>query len=167
MNTLELAQAGEVEACYHIVDEGREFQRSQGFVQWTDDYPNLDTIRRDVQAGKGYAVKVDGRLAGYLCIDFSGEPDYEQIEGKWRSEQPYAVVHRMAFSGKFRGKGLADSVFALVEKLCADKNVGCIRIDTDFPNKRMQHVLEKNGFVRCGVIQFQGNRRIAYDKLLA
>ena len=103
MISLEPAQAGDVEACALILEEGRRFQREQGFVQWTDDYPNIDTVRQDVQAETGYVLRVDGRLAGYLSIGFSGDPDYAEIKGSWRSDAPYAVVHRMAFSGKFRG----------------------------------------------------------------
>ena len=57
-----------------------------------------------VQAGTGYVIRVDGTLAGYLSIGFSGDPDYAKIRGSWRLDAPYAVVHRMAFSGKFRGE---------------------------------------------------------------
>ena len=30
----------------------------------------------------------------------------------------------------------------------------------------MQHILDKNSFVRCGVSTFQESGKIAYDKLL-
>ena len=43
------------------------------------------------------------------------------------------------------------------------RNIG---VDMDFPNLRMQRVLEKNGFVRRGVVVFQGSGKIAYDKTL-
>lgn len=33
------AQLSEVDACYDLIDQGRAFQRKQGFVQWTSDYP--------------------------------------------------------------------------------------------------------------------------------
>lgn len=167
MLTLELARADEIEACNEILQEGRQFQREQGFVQWTEDYPNMDTIRGDVAAGTGYALRADGVTAGYLCVDFSGEPAYAEIEGAWGAEQPYAVVHRMAFSRKSRGMGLVDTAFALIEKLCLDRHISYIRVDTDFPNRRMQHILEKNGFIRRGTIVFQGSKKIAYDKLLS
>lgn len=167
MLTLELAKATEIELCGGIIQEGRQFQREQGFVQWTDDYPNMDTIRGDVAAGTGYVLRVDGAIAGYMCLDFAGEPAYADIEGKWGAEQPYAVVHRMAFSRKFRGTGLVDAAFALIEKLCLERGVAYIRVDTDFPNKRMQHILSKNGFTRRGTIVFQGSGKIAYDKLLS
>ncbi len=167
MISLDLAVMEELADCYKAVDSGRTFQREQGFVQWTEEYPNLDTLRSDILCQKGYAVKVDGVIAGYLCIDFDGEPAYDTIDGAWRTEEPYAVVHRMAFDRAFRGMGLADAVFSGVESLCRSRGVRNIRVDTDFPNLRMQHVLEKNGFVRCGVVVFQGSGKIAYDKILA
>ena len=45
------------------------------------------------------------------------------------------------------------------------EDVYYIRIDTDFPNKRMQHIFIKNGFKECGVINFKGPKK-AYDKIL-
>lgn len=166
MNTLELAQVKDIEICSEIINAGKAFQREQGFVQWTEDYPNIDIIRDDVQCQKGYAVKVNGNIAGYMCIDFDGEPAYDDIEGNWQTEKPYAVVHRMAFSEAYRGMGLADIAFHLIEELCLSNGVKSIRVDTDFPNKRMQHILEKNGFVNRGVIIFQGSGKLAYDKSL-
>ena len=165
MNTLEVAKPQDLELCWQIINEGREFQREQGFVQWDDTYPTIDLIREDIKIGKGYVLRIDGVIAGYMFIDFSDEPAYLNIKGKWRSEEKYAVVHRMAFSKNFQGKGLSAITFELIEKLCLDNGVKYIRMDTDFPNNRMQHVLTKNGFVNCGVILFQGEK-LAYDKLL-
>lgn len=166
MYSLESAQLKDVAACYEIIQAAKEFQREQGFIQWTDDYPNESTVRSDVQAKKGYVITAEHEIAGYLCIDFSGEPAYENIEGKWHTELPYAVVHRMAFSRKFRGKGLSGIALNIVEKLCLSQNINSIRVDTDSQNKRMQHILEKSGFTRCGVIIFQGSEKLAYDKKL-
>ena len=109
---------------------------------------------------------MDEKLAGYMCIDFSGEPAYSDIKGAWSAERDYAVVRRIAFSKEFIGIGLADIAFKLIEKVCLDNKVPYIRINTGFSNKRMQHILEKNGFVQCGVVVLQGGEKIAYDKLL-
>ena len=166
MYSLVKAEPEDLEICYQIIDSGRNFQRAQGFTQWTDDYPNIDTIKNDIKNSKGYVVKADGVIAGYMCIDFDGEPAYLNIDGEWGTSEPYAVVHRMAFSEKFRGQGLADIAFRLIDELCIAENVRSIRADTDFPNKRMQHILEKNGYVRRGIIIFQGSGKIAYDKNL-
>lgn len=166
MNTLKLAEKKDIEIYKEILDDGRAFQREQGFIQWTDDYPNLDTIREDIQKSRGYVLKIDESIAGYMCIDFSGEPAYENIDGEWRVDEPYAVVHRIAFSKEFAGRGLSDVAFRLIEDVCKDNNVFCIRIDTDFPNKRMQHILTKNGYEYCGVVLYEFGDRMAYDKIL-
>ena len=69
------AQLSEVDVCYALIDKGRAFQRKQGFVQWTDDYPQREHVADDIETGKGYALKDEaGRIAGYICIDFGGEP---------------------------------------------------------------------------------------------
>lgn len=166
MIRLELAVAEEAAKCYDIIDMGRKFQQEQGFTQWTEDYPNQKTIEEDISEHKGYVIKVDDAIAGYMCIDFSGEPAYKNIEGKWNSSEAYAVVHRMAFDSEFRGIGLSDTAWKLIEEHCLKNNIRYIRVDTDFPNKRMQHILEKNGFVKCGIVIFQGSGKIAYDKQL-
>ena len=166
MYTLEQAKPEELDICADIIRGGREFQNEQGFTQWTEEYPNRETIREDIQKGTGYVIKAEGTIAGYLFLDFSGEPAYNDIWGEWRTEEPYAVVHRIAFHQDFRGKGLSDEAFRLVEEICAEKGVHGIRMDTHFPNNRMQHVLTKNGFVQCGVIWYEDDERLAYDKIL-
>lgn len=166
MRTLEVARVEDLQQCVEIIDMGRRFQQTQGFVQWTEDYPNIDTIWEDMKNAKGYVLRVDGVVAGYMCIDFDGEPAYDEIKGEWGTKEPYAVVHRMAFHRDFRGMGLTDSAFVLIEELCGTRGVNSIRVDTDFPNKRMQHILEKNGFQQRGVIVFQGGEKLAYDKSL-
>lgn len=166
MNVLEPAQMEEIELYMDIINDGKKFQKEQGFTQWTDDYPNKDTIRSDIYHSKGYALKADGRIAGYMCIDFGGEPAYDDIQGKWRADKPYAVIHRMSFHKEFRGMGLADVAFMLTEKLCIQNDIYYIRADTDFPNKRMQHILKKNGFENCGTIFFQGSEKLAFDKII-
>ena len=166
MTTIELAKKEGVDLYYKIIEDGRQFQKEQGFVQWTDNYPSLDIINKDIEDAKGYVIKVDGEIAGYLCIDFTREPAYEEIDGAWSVEDNYAVVHRLAFAKAFIGIGLANVTFPLIEKVCISRNVNYIRIDTDFPNKRMQHILEKNGFTKCGVVVFESSEKIAYDKIL-
>ena len=165
MTELILAQEKDLETCIRLIDEGRAFQRAQGFVQWPDYYPNKDTIREDIRLERGYLVTVDEKPAGYQSIDFGGEPAYEVLEGTWRTDGPYAVVHRMAIGDGYRGMGLTKQIFVKIREICLARDVHCIKIDTDYPNLRMQHVLEKEGFVACGTVYFRGEGRIAYDLL--
>ena len=166
MYTLEKATEQELEICWEIILEGRRFQQEQGFIQWTDDYPTFDMICEDIRTEKGYVLKVDGDVAAYMLLDFDGEPAYDKIDGRWNAVEPYAVIHRMAFSGKYRNRGLSGIAFALVEELCRKNGLRYLRCDTDEQNKRMQHVFKKNGFSYCGIIDYFGDGKLAFDKLL-
>lgn len=91
MQPLELARMDELNRCYEIIEAGKRFQREQGFVQWTDDYPNVDTIRDDIERKNGYVVKFGDKIAAYMCIDFEGEPAYDRSSRQAR--RPYGFSY--------------------------------------------------------------------------
>lgn len=150
-----------------ILNSGREFQRAQGFIQWPDGYPAREDIQEDILSHKGYALTAGDAIAGYLYLGFDGDPAYPQIKGAWHYDAPYAVIHRIAIGEEFRGQGLADIAFRLAETICLKKGVFVLRIDTDGENKRMQHILNKNGFSYCGTVVQGGGDRLAFDKKLS
>ena len=163
---LVLAQAKDLHRCIDILRAGRDFQRAQGFVQWPDGFPNEAVIRSDIRKKLGYVVKVDDVIAAYLYLGFDGDPSYPQIKGAWQYDDPYAVIHRIAIADEFRGMGLADITFRLVGDFCKEKGVSLLRIGTHERNTRMQHVLDKNGFVYCGIVIQDSGERLAYEKKL-
>ena len=53
-----------------------------------------------------------------------------------------------------------------MKKICdyCKEDFDNLRIDTHDDNKKMQHLIEKNGFIRCGIIYvYDGSPRIAYQ----
>ncbi len=61
------------------------------------------------------------------------------------------------------GNGQETGVFAECLAWCREQ-IGHIRIDTHEDNRIMQHLIEKHGFVRCGIIHVaDGSPRIAYE----
>jgi RimJ/RimL family protein N-acetyltransferase len=154
----------EVAAVMEIIRDGRAFQRQQGFVQWDDTHPTQAAVEADIRRGDGYAIRVGGVLAGYLCLSFDGDPAYPAIEGVWRFADDYAVIHRMAIGEAYRGRGLTGQVFRLAGEIALQKGVEILRIDTHRDNLRMRHVLEKHGFVFCGTVVQNGGERLAFDK---
>lgn len=164
---LTLARREELDAVMAILHNGRLFQRQQGFVQWDDTHPTREAVEEDIRSGNGYAIRVAGELAGYLCISFDGDPAYPKIRGAWRFDGAYAVVHRLAIGEKHRGRGLTGEVFRLAGRLAKARGVDILRIDTHEDNLRMRHVLEKHGFLGCGTVVQNGGERLAFDVLVA
>ena len=160
---MRLAQPQEAQTAFCFIDEAREHQREQGFVQWADDYPNLNTVLTDIQNGNGYLLTDSQLPFGYVCIDFGGEAAYDAIEGNWKTCRKYAVIHRMAFGKPKRGMGISKEVFSLARKLCLARDIHAIRIDTGLQNQKMQHILQREGFQYCGTVYYSGSPRMAYE----
>lgn len=157
------ADPHEVERCYQCIEDARIYHQSLGFEQWHPDYPTQNTIYDDIAQSVGYAFIQDSEIIGYCCIVFGDEPAYREIDGAWKTEKPYAVVHRMAFSSRARGKGLSHEAFELIKQFCISRHFDAIRVDTQEENRVMQHILSREGFAYCGLIQFDGGPKLAYE----
>lgn len=158
------AQENDLGAAMDIINSAKKLLRDSGVDQWQNGYPDEACILQDIRAGKGYFIEKNGEKLGYLCVDYDGEPAYEHLKGSWGTPEPYVVVHRMAFAPAARGKGLTDAVFPIVEEMSRARGVHSFRVDTDEDNKRIKHILSKNGFTYRGTIWFDNSVKIAYDK---
>lgn len=160
------ATANDKDSVMKLIDEAKKYLKSLGVDQWQKEYPALQDIEKDILDAKGYILKDNDAIIAYACIDFDGEESYKTLNGKWLTNDRYAVIHRMAIDNNYKGKGLATAFFKYAEGLCKTKNIKSIKVDTDEANERMKHILLKNGFVYCGTIRFDNSDKIAYEKLL-
>lgn len=162
--TIRKAAGKDLENILSIYEKARQFQREHGNPsQWEGGYPQPEIVQKDLEAGELYAVcrqtPAGEELAGVFMFARRPEPNYACIrEGTWLEEGPYAVLHRVASAGTCPGVGQACMDWAWEQ--CQN-----LRIDTHRDNYVMQRLLEKNGFVRCGLIDLgEGGERIAYQK---
>lgn len=158
--------AGEedLERIWEIILQAKEQMRLAGKQQWQDGYPAPEDIARDVASGYGYVLCRAGRAVAYGAVIFDGEPAYEVIRGKWATEPPYVVVHRLAVAEEVKQQGMATLFMRQVEGLCRRKGVGSFRVDTNFDNVYMLRMLEKLGFRYCGKIVYARSERLAFEK---
>lgn len=160
---LRKAQAKEANACYQFIEDARRYHKSLGFEQWPPDYPTLHDIVEDIEKEQGH-VFVDGNaLAGYCCIIIGDEPAYHDLKGSWITSREYAVIHRLAFSAAFRGKGLSRQAFLLLKEYCGARGINAMRADTQKENAVMQHILIREGFSFCGLVTFDGSPKMAFE----
>ena len=97
---------------------------------------------------------------------FDGEPAYAGIEGRWLTDGAYVVLHRLAVAGGMQGRGLATAFLRRVGELARRRGVCAFRVDTNFDNRRMPRLLEKEGFRFCGTVRYAGGERLAFEKRL-
>ncbi len=163
---LRQSEKSDIDDIMKIIDEAKAFLKAQGVDQWQKGYPDRTAIEGDIADGTSYILKKGGQVVGTVMVTSDAEEIYENIEGAWKSEQPYVAVHRMAVSASRRGEGLAEAMFGHIEKLCAGKGIHSIKLDTDGKNFAMQSLLEKLGFSYCGIVYFDNSEKIAFEKVL-
>lgn len=152
----------------NIIKQAQDYFKAQGINQWQDNYPDFEIVKNDIENKNGYVLLKDNIIVGTVVVSFEGEKNYESIyNGKWLSNDEFAVIHRIAIDSKFKGLGLSLIIIKNIERICLNKGVHSIKIDTHKENISMQKMLLKNGFIYCGVIYLENkSERVAFEKIL-
>lgn len=138
----------------------RQFMERTGNPnQWGKKNPPTDVLVEDIDRGYLFVVENETGIHGVFYFLIGEDPTYLRIEdGRWLSDQPYGTIHRIAADG-------SGGIFKAALDFCR-KQISHLRIDTHHDNRVMQHVVEKHGFHRCGIIFISdGSPRIAYELL--
>ena len=157
------ATTGDLPEIRRIYDAAKAYMDTSGNPnQWAVGHPPEEFLRQDIELSRLYVCEDDGKLCGVFMLSWEADPTYHYIDGAWLNEEPYGVIHRIASDGTKKG------IFEFVLKFCTEKvaeqSIVNLRIDTHGDNKTMQHLVEKFGFLRCGIIYLEnGSPRIAYQ----
>ena len=166
----------DVPAVMTIIEEARRTIAALGIDQWQNGSPNEAMILADVQAGQSRVALVDGEVVGTFALIENGEPVYAVIEnGGWQTpdrdtagEWSYLAIHRVAISVSHRGSGISTAVIRHAEESARILGRTSLRIDTHEGNVIMRRMLERHGFIPCGIIHLEnGDPRVAYEKIIA
>lgn len=165
----------DIDGVMDVIEEARGTMAALGIDQWQNGTPNRAMLTRDMAEGVGRVVVSDGKIVGTFSILYGGEPAYDVIrDGGWLSADraadgsvAYIALHRVAVSVAYRGKGISAAMIEYAEGYARILGMKSLRIDTHEGNVVMRRMLEKNGFVRCGIIFLQnGDPRVAYEKVV-
>ncbi len=153
------------DALYHDFDRVMDIYRiAQDYMiesgnpdQWGHTYPDPELIKTDIREGRCKVIFDEDGIHGVFAFFKNADPTYGYIEGgSWLNDEEYVTIHRIAGDGKVRG------IFPCAADYCKEISDN-VRIDTHEKNTTMQHQVEKNGFIRCGIIYLEdGAPRIAY-----
>ncbi len=157
---IRLAKYEDIETIMEIYAYARGImQQTKNPTQWKDNYPSKQLIESDIENQYCYVGVDDAKklrfVFAFIC---DVDPTYGYIEeGQWLNDEPYGTIHRIASDGQVKG------VFNQCVEFCREQKDN-IRIDTHADNKIMQHQIQKNGFVKCGIIYVEDKSpRLAYQ----
>lgn len=174
----------DIDLILRMYDHSRSVMRADGnMAQWVG-YPTREDIEEDIRRGVSYIVEASpqpisqgegpcqqqaasasplpgrgDRGEATFALVPGVEPTYAYIDhGRWVTpDRPYSTLHRLAAMPGT--SGIADIVFRHIKGLC-----DYLRVDTHHSNRPMRHILEKEGFVYCGIIYMpDGSPRDAYE----
>ena len=156
------ARRSDLDAIMQIYARARQEMAASGNpTQWGTSFPPQDLIEEDIDTNRLFVYLHNGEMEAVFAFVLGPDPTYAKIEdGQWLNDAlPYGTIHRLASAGK--RPGVATDVINWCREHCES-----LRADTHADNKIMQHLLEKNGFARCGIIHVaDGTPRIAYQRL--
>ena len=155
---IRLATQADLPRIFEVYAVARELMRQSGNpTQWGNHFPPEELLRGDIPKKQLYVVERDGVIRAAFALVFGEDPSYGYIEGAWRSDAPYATIHRVGSDG-------SGGIFGEVIAFCRTKSPN-LRIDTHHDNLPMQHLAEKHGFQKSGIVWMHddGTPRIAYE----
>lgn len=164
------ARPGDLDAMEVILASAKALLAPIG--QWNADYPAREDFEADMARGECFVLTCGGEAGGFFTLSARPEEGYAAItDGRWSSEEPYAVIHRCAVAERWRGSGLADFMAEAWARLARERGLGWLRVDTHRKNKAMQRLIRRHGFqyrgnVLVDVPEGQDPRRVAYEKRL-
>lgn len=164
--TFKQAKISDLNAIWKILQQAIIRRKEEGSSQWQDGYPNPDVIEKDIERGAGFVLMDQDVIVGYVAILVNDEPAYENIEGQWLTDGDFVVLHRVALSQDYVGKGLARRIMGFVEDYAVKNAINSVKADTNFDNIAMMKTFEKLGYLYCGEVYFRGSPRRAYEKIL-
>ena len=166
------ARIKHLDAIMSIIDAARTTMQLNGNAhQWADGYPGVEIIKKDIEDKHGLVIVDDeDKIVAYYVFSKGPDSTYETIkDGEWLDSGfeefvpeaefcNYSVIHRIASLPNVHG------IFDEILHHCSLFSSN-IRIDTHRDNHIMQHLLEKHGFVYCGIIFTErGDERLAYQR---
>jgi len=168
---IRLATLADLDDIWKLRLETKELLKSRHIDQWQYEDPTIETFKIDILHQEFY-VLVDGHdLKGMMAVRSGVEDTYLTIyDGKWRKDEPYLTIHRLAIKKDLLGKNIAKMLMDYSDLVAKQKNIHYMRIDTHEHNQYAIRLFQNHGYELCGRIklhQKKGDiRRLAFDKIL-
>ena len=139
----------------------------KGINQWDNEYPNKDIIKKDIKAKTYFIVLFENKVIAGINIDKNQDDKYLTINWKDTSNS-FLVVHRLAVSKKWWGKGIGKLLMLYAEDLVIQKQLKSIRLDTYSENPHAIDFYKKLGYQELGSIDLKPNKKeyYCYEKII-
>lgn len=165
-----LARKEDIDDIMLIIEDGRAFLSTQHSGQWQDGYPRREDMINDIGNQNLYVVlsrENKDVIVGVAAFTYH-EKDYDHLyEGKWLTDNPYMVMHRIAVKKEYYHQGYGKDLFRIFIEVGKNKGYHSLRIDTHENNKQMRGLMNVFGFIYCGKAILKPDKdRMVFEKVI-
>lgn len=165
-------QIEELEKVMEVINDAKAFLKLQS-KQWQQGYPNHESMSKDILLHNLFGVYENEELTCVAALIIGIEKTYvNMVEGRWEVETSPLdlVIHRIAISNKYRGKGYAFAMMNFAYKYAKENGCKSIKVDTHRVNSPMKNLLIKCGYKEQGVIDLnhgeEDQLRLAFELVI-
>lgn len=150
----------EVSAAISVMKEVAAWGREQGYRVWPDEWLTAkELITVDAQPENFCIGIIDDEIACAFILQWA-DADY------WPDAPAYeaAYLHKFCVRREFSHRKMTKSVVEAIKKLCKDRNIRYIRLDTGLDEKAVRKIYLEAGFKIVNIIDYDnGNSMALYE----
>lgn len=155
MLTFAQATSGELSVVLDILDDAAARLARQGIEQWPARFSGVKDwrslrIRKYVEAGQAWLVRLDGGIVGTVSLTEESDPDF--VDGWPDGPDDALYLYRMAVRRAYAGRAIGTEVLNWASTRSAGFGKRWLRLDCHRRNLALQQYYERHGFDRVGTV---------------
>lgn len=166
MPEIRLATKDDLDAVWEMFRGAVRRMREDGIDQWDEIYPDLDTLREDVEKREMLLLTESGEPVAAAVVNEDQPKEYEEVPWTVCEKTPAAVIHRLCVSALARGRGLGRKTLFAAEQTARERGYRYIRLDTFTKNMPAKKLYESGGYRIAGSVTFRKGQFYCFEKLL-
>lgn len=121
---------------------------ARGIDQWNYDYPDLQTLKNDVDQGCNFVIRSGDKIAASIVLNDIQDEQYRNIRWKNHSNE-VLVIHRLGVNPEFQGLGLGKKMCVFAEEFAKSNHYKFIRLDAYSGNEISNQMYKRLGYTQA------------------
>lgn len=157
---IRLANGNDIYSIMKIKDDAVLLMEQDNNDQWDKNYPTKESFVNYIIENELYVYQIDSKIVAMIVITDKEDTWYKDVA--WSIKDNYYVVHRLAVSSEYAGKGIGKKMLWFAIELAKKNKIDIIKIDTYSKNIRTPRLFTSLGFKYIGDAYFNNKIKPYY-----
>ena len=151
----------EVSTAISVMKEVASWGREQGYRVWPDAWLTAEELITADALPENFCIgTVDGQIACAFILQWA-DADYWPNAPKYEA----AYLHKFCVRREFAHRGMTASTVEAIKRLCRDRGIKYIRLDTRLDEKTVRKIYLEAGFKIVNIIDYDNGHSMALYEL--